>query len=60
MSDLELKEMVEGLMELLNDCHTPASVTKDWALVDRINNNWSMLEDLNNRLTAQKQGVDNT
>ena len=55
MNDKELKEMVEGLMELLTDCHTPACDTRDWALVDRINDSWSMLEDLNNRLTSQKQ-----
>ena len=48
MKESELKEMVEGLMELLTDCHGPASDVRDWVLVDRINDTWALLEGISN------------
>lgn len=50
MSDAELKEMTAQLMELLTDCHQPASDIRDWKLVDRINDSWKMLETINNSI----------
>lgn len=50
MKESELKEMVDGLMELLTDCHAPAADTRDWVLIDRINDTWTMLEGISNSI----------